>query len=272
MALAPVDVIVVGSGAGGAPAALQLARAGLQVVLLEKGQDYKVSEYVHDEVGMTRRTFFMPVPWEEPHLYRTTPNGKFSRSNVAWTANCVGGGTVHMSGFFYRFKPMDFRVRSLFGPIPGSTVEDWPISYADLEPYYTLAEEEIGVSGVTVPHPFAEPRSKPYPLPPLREHPIADEIDRAAKSLGLHASPTARAILSRSYRGRSPCAYCALCGSYGCEVDAKSSTQASLVPAMLATGKAELRSCCMAKEVTLGPDGRARAVVYQDEHGQNQEQ
>ena len=183
MALPEVDVVVVGSGAGGAPAALQLARAGFRVVLLEKGVDYKVGDYVHDEVGMTRRTFFMPVPWEEPHLYRTSPKEKFSRSNAAWTANCVGGGTVHMSGFFYRFKPMDFRVRSLFGPIPGSTVADWPISYADLEPYYTLAEEEFGVSGVATSHPFAEPRSKPYPLPPLLEHPIAKEIDRACKSL-----------------------------------------------------------------------------------------
>jgi len=272
MALPEVDVVVVGSGAGGAPMALQLARAGLQVVLLEKGPNYKVDDYVHDEVGMTRRSFFMPVPWEEPHLYRTGLKEKFSRSNAAWTANCVGGGTVHMSGFFYRFKPMDFRVRSLFGPIAGSTVADWPISYADLEPYYTLAEAELGVSGVSVPHPFAEPRSKPYPLPPVREHPISQEIDRACGSLGLHATPTARGIISRSYRGRPPCTYCALCGSYGCEVNAKSSTQAALVPAMVATGKVELRSCCMAKEVTVAPDGRARGVVYQDEHGVNQEQ
>jgi len=272
MALPEVDAVVVGSGAGGAPMALQLARAGLSVVLLEKGPDYKTSEYLHDEVGMTRRNFFMPLPWEEPHLYRTGLKEKYSHSNVAWTANCVGGGTVHMSGFFYRFKPIDFRVRSLFGPIPGSTVADWPISYNDLAPYYDQAEAELGVSGVSVPHPFAEPRSRPYPLPPLREHPISREIDRAARSLGLHPIPTARGILSRSYRGRNACAYCALCGSYGCEVDAKSSTQAALVPAMLATGKVELRSCCMAREVTAGTDGRARGVVYLDARGVPQEQ
>src|SRR4051794_28709198 len=170
---------------------------------------------------MSRRNFFMPLPWDEPHLVRKGENAKFERSNAAWTANCVGGGTVHMSGYFYRLKPVDFRLRSELGEVKGTTLTDWPITYADLAPFYDQAEDELGVSGNAVPHPFLEPRKGNCPLPPLAEHPFAGELDRVVKSLGWHPLPTARGILSREHRGRSPCSYCTLCGSYGCEHGAK---------------------------------------------------
>jgi choline dehydrogenase-like flavoprotein len=272
MALPPVDVVVVGSGAGGAPMALQLGRAGFKVVLLEKGPRYSEADFTHDEIAIARRNFFMPLPWDEPHLWRVGQNGKYSRTNHAWTANCVGGGTVHMSGFFYRLKPVDFRMKSMLGAPAGSTVVDWPIRYEDLLPYYEQVEEEIGVSGAVTPHPWAEPRRKPYPLPPLLEHPIAKEIDRAGKKLGLHPHPTSRAILSRPYKGRMACVYCPLCGSYGCEVGAKSSTHAALVPQAVATGNVELRPQCMARSIEVTSDGRAKSVVYLDASGTTQEQ
>ena len=272
MAFSEVDAVVVGSGAGGAPMALQLARAGLKVVVLEKGPAYDKGDFTHDEIAISRRNFFMPLPWDEPHLWRVGQNGKYSRTNHAWTANCVGGGTVHMSGFFYRLKPVDFRMRSMLGAPEGSTVVDWPIRYEDLLPYYEQVEEEIGVSGVVTQHPWAEPRRKPYPLPPLDEHPIAKEIDRAGKKIGLHPYPTARAIASRPYRGRAGCIYCVFCGSYGCESGAKSSTQVTLMPLALETGKVELRPGCMARSVEVTADGRAKSVVYIDEKGELQEQ
>jgi len=272
MAFSEVDVVVIGSGAGGAPMALQLGRAGYKVVLLEKGPRYTEADFTHDEISISRRNFFMPLPWDEPHLWRTGQSGKYSRTNHAWTANCVGGGTVHMSGFFYRLKPVDFRMKSMLGAPAGSTVVDWPIRYEDLLPYYEQVEEEIGVSGVVTDHPWAEPRRKPYPLPPLDEHPIAKEIDRAGKKIGVHPYPTARAIASRPYRGRPGCVYCSLCGSYGCEVGAKSSTQAALVPLALATGNVELRTRCMVRSVEVSPDGKAKSVVYLDEAGALQEQ
>ena len=243
------------------------ARAGYKVVLLEKGPRYTEADFTHDEISISRRNFFMPLPWDEPHLWRVGQTGKYSRTNHAWTANCVGGGTVHMSGFFYRLKPVDFRMKSMLGAPPGSTVVDWPIRYEDLLPYYEQVEEEIGVSGVVTDHPWAEPRRKPYPLPPLDEHPIAKEIDRAGKKIGVHPYPTARAIISRPYRGRAGCVYCSLCGSYGCEAGAKSSTQAALIPQALATGNVELRTRCMARSVEVSPDGRAKSVVYLDEAG-----
>ncbi len=272
MSFSEVDVVVVGSGAGGAPMALQLARAGLKVVLLEKGPQYGLADFTHDEIAIARRNFFMPLPWDEPHLWRVGQTGKYARTNDAWTANCVGGGTVHMSGFFYRLKPVDFRMKSMLGAPAGSTVVDWPIRYEDLLPYYEQVEEEIGVSGVVTNHPWAEPRRKPYPLPPLDEHPIAKEIDRAGKKIGVHPYPTARAINSRPYRGRAGCIYCVFCGSYGCESGAKSSTHSTLIPLALETGKVELRPRCMARSVEVSADGRAKSVVYIDEKGELQEQ
>lgn len=272
MALPKVDAVVVGSGAGGAPMALELARAGFSVVLLEKGAHYQPSDFVHDEILNSRRNFFMPLPWDEPHLWRSGADQPFSRTNEAWTANCVGGGTVHMSGYFYRLKPVDFRQRSQLGEVKGASVADWPIDYAALAPWYDKAEAELGVSGNAVPHPFLEPRKGNYPLPPLEEHPVSKQIDQACKRLGWHALPTARGIVSQSYRGRAGCTYCTLCGSYGCEHGAKSSTAASLIPAALATGKVELRPKCMATQVTVDAKGLAKGVVYLDKDGVTQEQ
>ncbi len=267
-----VDVVIVGSGAGGAPMALELGRAGFKVVVLEKGPWYKREEFAHDEILNSRRNFFMPLPWDEPHLWRSAPDKPFTRSNEAWTANCVGGGTVHMSGYFYRLKPVDFRLKSELGPIKGANIADWPISYEEFAPFYDRAEEELGVSGNAVPHPFLEPRKKNFPLPPLAEHPVSLEIDKAAKSLGYHPFPTARAIASTEYKGRSACVYCALCGSYGCENDAKSSTLAALIPQAVATGNVEVRPRCMAVEITSDKNGVAKSVIYLDPEGVRQEQ
>ena len=267
-----VDVCIIGSGAGGAPLALELGRAGFKVVLLEKGAWYQQTDFVHDEILNSRRNFFMPLPWDEPHLWRTGSDQPFTRSNEAWTANCVGGGTVHMSGFFYRLKPVDFRLKTELGAPKGSNVVDWPITYKDLAPYYDKAEAELGVSGNAVPHPFLEPRTGNYPMPPLAEHPVAEALDQAARALGWHALPTARGIASRPYRGRDACVYCAMCGSYGCEHGAKSSTAASLIPAALATGNVELRPRCMATEITVDAQGNAKSVVYLDADGATQEQ
>ncbi|MBS1149921.1 MAG: hypothetical protein H6Q89_1619 [Myxococcaceae bacterium] len=272
MALDEVDVCIVGSGAGGAPMALELGKAGLKVVVLEKGAHYQAKDFVHDEILNSRRNFFMPLPWDEPHLLRAGANAPFSRTNEGWTANCVGGGTVHMSGYFYRLKPMDFRLKTELGAIKGANLADWPISYDELAPFYDQAEEELGVSGNAVPHPFLEPRKGNYPLPPLEEHPISKELDKAIKQLGWHSLPTARGILSRPYKGRNPCSYCTLCGSYGCEHGAKASTNASLIPGALATGKVELRPNSMATQVTVDAKGNAKSVVYLDRDGVTQEQ
>lgn len=267
-----VDVCVVGSGAGGSPLAYELGKAGFKVVVLEKGPWYRQEDFVHDEILNSRRNFFMPLPWNEPHLWRAGPDKPFARTNDGWTANCVGGGTVHMSGYFYRLKPVDFRLRSELGDVKGANVADWPIRYEDLAPYYDKAEALLGVSGRVVPHKFLEPRKQGYPFPPLAEHPVSLEIDKACQSLGWQALPTARGILTANHEGRRACTYCTLCGSYGCETGAKASTLAALVPKAVATGNVEIRPRSMATQITAGADGLAKSVVYLDQDGVTQEQ
>ncbi len=180
----------------------------------------------------------------------------------------MGGGTVHMSGFFLRLKPDDFRMRTLFGDLPGATLADWPISYADLAPYYDRVEtRHQGPRGWRASTPSRSPAPVPSPCRPLQEHLAAQEIDRVCQSLGYHAFPTPRAILSVPRGDRGGCTYCALCAEYGCETGAKGSTAASVLPDAVATGKCEIRTKCMVHTVEVDKQGRASGVVYFDELG-----
>ena len=266
------DVLVIGRGAGGGPLAYELARAGARVLVLEKGPRYSRGDLIHDEIKICRENFFVPYEGDEPHVL-VYGGGKPVRSKQGWIASCVGGGTVHMSGFFLRLKPEDFKLHSRLGDVDGADIIDWPISYGDLAPYYDRVEEIVGVSGTAGVNPFEEPRSGPFPFPALDEHPIAKEIDRACAGLGYHAFPLPRAILSRpmaALPGRGICSYCALCGSYGCENGAKSSTAETVLPLAEATGRCEIRPRCMAYQVETDGKGRATGVLYFDADGKTQ--
>jgi choline dehydrogenase-like flavoprotein len=266
-----VDVVVVGSGAGGAPVAYALARAGAKVLVLEKGPRHQARDFLHDEISSCRRDFWVPFPEADPHTLRRSPDARAHETNAGWISQCVGGGTVHMSGFFFRFHPDDFRLRSKYGPLTGSTVTDWPIDYATLAPFYDRIERELGVSGDVSKNPFEPPRDGNLPYPPVATHPVARWIDQAGADLGLHPYPVPRAILTAPKDGRQACVYCPLCGSYGCEVDAKSSTLASLLPAAEATGSCEIRPGCMVFDIPLARAGHARGARYLDAEGRERE-
>lgn len=259
MSTTTTDAIVVGSGAGGGAAAFALTRAGMRVLLLEKGPHYTERDFIHDELTICRRSFFVPDPLTDPHVV-VRDGGKPERSAEGQIACCVGGGTVHMSGYYFRLRPEDFRARTLYG-----LGADWPIQYRDLEPHYDEVEKLIGVSGGWTP----EPGRKPFPLAPLLSHPSAELIEKAAHGLGLRAFPIPRAIVSADYRGRQACSYCGFCGSYGCEVGAKSSSLATFVALALKTGRLSLRPRAQAVAVTAEA-GKASGVTWLTAEGREQ--
>ncbi len=272
------DVCIIGSGAGGGPVALTLARAGYSVVVLEKGPWFSDNDFYKDELACCRRSVYTPKLIDEQHVIEDTDSyGNWVGEATSdsgwdfWNGNCVGGSSNLMSGFFYRLKPEDFRLRSEFGAIKGANVVDWPISYDDLEPYYTMVETEVGVSGVFTQHPFAEPRStKDFPYPPTTEHPISSHIDEACDSLDLHSLPTPRAILSVDKGNRRSCEYSGFCGSYGCSSGAKGSSRAALLGQAVATKNCEIKPLCKVYQLSSDAKGNVVSADYYDVKGDKQ--
>jgi choline dehydrogenase-like flavoprotein len=262
------DVVVVGSGAGGGTLAWHLAREGVKVTVLEKGPHYDLRDFAqHDELKVQKRHYWAPSTEQEPHMLRRGDEPGFTRAKDGWIANCVGGGTVHMSGFFLRLHPEDLAVRTKVGVPDGSTAEDWPLAYEELSRWYERIEYLLGVGGHAGQNPFDAPRSKPYPLPPIAEHPFTAPFDAAARKLGLHPYSTPRAVLSRYYAGRAPCNHCGYCANYGCEIGAKSSVLAALIPGALASGNCTLVPGAMVTDVTTDASGKATGVRYLDAQG-----
>ena len=177
-------------------------------------------------------------------------------------AACVGGGTKSFGAMAWRYLEKDFRMRSTYGAPQNSSLEDWPIAYQDLEPYYERAEWEIGVSGKGGSNFFEAPRKKGYPMPPLPFNKEAGLLFPAARRLGWHPFPIPMAINSIPYNGRPACIMCPHCVGFACEVKAKSSTADTVIPKAIATGLCDLRTGCVAKEILTDDRGRARGVAY----------
>jgi choline dehydrogenase-like flavoprotein len=262
-----VDFVIVGSGAAGGVVARELAQAGLTVVVMEQGPRFSLRDFKHDELkdwylgGLTNDAV------KNPQTFRDDESKKAELQKfkpALWYGRTVGGASLHYTANFWRFHEIDFNERSVLGPIAGTGFADWPITYADLEPYYTKVEWEIGVSGLAGASPFDPPRSKPYPMPPLPVKSSGVLFERGARKLGLHPVPAPMAINSQTYGGRSACVHCGFCHGLPCEVGAKASTLTTTIPQAEATGRCEVRAESYVVRIETNNAGRATGVAYFD--------
>ena len=288
------DAIVVGAGAAGAVVAAELAQEGMRVLCLDKGPRYSTEDFrlKHDEIRYYARGALVPSMRTDPLTWREkTADGEADVPSWAagplGTANPLhlppslgtGGGTIHWGGACWRFRESEFRMRSTIeerlgaDAMPeGHTLVDWPITYADLEPYYDRVEWELGISGrgsniLDKPdqneNPWEAPRARDYPMPPLRQSTADIRFAEACSRLGYHPFRTSAAIASEPFKGRSGCTYCGFCHGYPCHVDAKTSTHVAALPAGVASGNLEIRDHCRVWRVNRTNDGsRVTGVSY----------
>jgi choline dehydrogenase-like flavoprotein len=272
------DLCIIGSGAGASPIAHQLALSGAKVLVLEKGPWLTEKEFFKDELTISIHDAYNPKLTDEQHVieeeYLDQHNQTFWQGEKTsdsgwswWNGNVVGGSSNFMSGYFHRLKPIDFRLKSEFGAIKGANIADWPISYAELEPYYAKVESKVGVSGRVVDHPHQEPRSSDFPYPPTAELPVSSWIDKAAKQIGYHAIPVPRAILSTPAMGRRSCEYSGYCSSYGCSSGAKGSGRAALLNHAVASGNCNIKANAKVYKIATDKQGKITGVHYYDSLG-----
>ncbi|MDZ7711485.1 MAG: NAD(P)-binding protein [Roseovarius sp.] len=249
------DVVIVGSGAGGAASAWALTEAGLHVLLLEAGPQFvPARDYPLDTPDWERRRFPAPEGSRARILYgdlgRLDPadatlqgwnaaDGRAplparriaSRTGYAHVLG-VGGSTLHYVGEAHRLHPESFRLARDHG-----AGADWPLGYDELEPFYTEVEALIGVAGPQ--ETGARWRASPYPQPAHPLSPAARRLVQAGARIGLPFDANARAALSRPHDGRPPCNYCGQC-SRGCPLGDKGSADVTFLRRAEATGRLTL--------------------------------
>ncbi len=260
---APVDVCIVGAGAGGAAVAKVLTEAGLKVVILEAGPRFNPGQYTTwrpDFEVTAPHVFDPPTPARDRYTWGSKRWFNYTR------VKGVGGSTLAFVGVIPRLHPSDFRLHSGEG-----IAVDWPLTYDELEPYYTQVEQLIGASGTDDGNPFAPRRSKPFPTPPHPWNCGSQVLKKGANKLGWHLIPSPVAMPSQPWRGRPAATGCGTC-RFGCLIRAKGSADVVFIPAAEATGNLTIISNAMAHEIMVDKRGRARSVIYFDEQGQEREQ
>ncbi len=277
MATERADVVIVGIGAVGGVMAAELAKSGMKVIGLERGPRLKTADFQLDELRYFQRRDLRPtrsqtVTYRPNASVRATPYPRLDYGNQA------GGGTVHYGAVSWRLHEDDFRARShtieRYGAaaIPtDSSLADWPLGYAELEPFYDRAEYDLGVAGkagnlqgrkIDGGNPFEAPRQRDYPLPPLLKDQSSVLFEAGAKKLGYHPFSTPHAILSEAYKGRPACTYCTYCQAFGCYIGAKSSILVTKLPEADATGNFTLVTGATCHRINSDNSGRATGVAY----------
>jgi choline dehydrogenase-like flavoprotein len=243
-------MVIVGSGAGGGTLANELCQKGIGVVLLEAGKEESIDTFVNDEWPS-----FLQLAW----LDKRTTSGTWRVSRdfpnlPTWTCKTVGGTTAHWAGASLRLQEHEFLGRATYGDIAGANLLDWPITLAELEPYYAKAEDKMGVT-------------RTNGIPGLPGNNNFKVMYTGAKRLGYKEVHTGHmAINSEPRADRPSCQQIGFCFQ-GCKSSAKWSTLYTEIPAAMETGKLELRPECQALQVQHDNSGKVTGVLYADKDG-----
>ena len=300
--LPKVDAVLVGFGWTGAIMGMELTAAGLNVLALERGEmrdtkpDFAYPRITDELSYGIRGKLFQNLAKETVTVRHALGETAvpYRQLGSFLPGDGVGGSGVHWNGHHWRPLPDDLRLRSRYTERYGKhfipkdlQIQDWGVSYDELEPYFDQFEKICGTSGqagniggVIQPggNPFEGQRSNPYPLPPLAALNSALLFDKATRELGYHPFAQAAANASRPYTNPhgaqlGPCNFCGFCERFGCYNYAKASPQTTLLPSLLYRPNFELRTRSHVMCVNLAADGKsATGVTYIDAQGQEVEQ
>ena len=292
--LKDADAVVIGLGFSGAVLSRELTKAGLNVVALERGADRNPGEEftltrLRDELRYVVRLELMQDNSTDTITFRNTPDElalPIRRFGAFLPGEGVGGAGIHWSALHWRFLPTDFRIRSVLtdrygaDSIPDTmTIQDWPVSYDDIEPHYDRFEKLCGVSGqagnlhgkmVAGGNPFEGPRGENYPNKPIKTAVAPAMFGTAAQDLGYHPFPTPTATSSAPYVNPEgitlgTCEYCGHCNRTACEANAKASPNVNIVPVLRAEPKFELRTRAFVTGLVYDRQAkRITSVLYTD--------
>ena len=248
-------VVVIGTGAGGGVLANELAQKGISVVALEAGGRYLPEDYINDEWES-----FGQLAWLDP---RTTSGdwrvAKDFSGLPAWIVKAVGGTTTHWAGASIRFQPHEWKAKTTYGEVEGASLLDWPIDGEEMAPYYTKAEDKLGVTRT----------GGREGLPGCNNYLV---FEAGAKKLGYKEVHTGKmAINSDWYDDRMPCQQTGFCFQ-GCKWGAKWSAAYTDIPRGEATGNLEVREKAHVARILHDDSGKVTGVEYFDEKGDLQMQ
>ena len=243
-------VVIIGSGAGGGTLGNELAQQGIDVVCLEAGPRLTMNDIVNDNA-----TMFGRLSW----LDKRIGSGDLNAGLPLWVCKTVGGTTVHWAGASLRLQEHEFRTRSVYGDVPGANLLDWPITLADLSPFYARAEDKMGVTGTN-------------DIPRLPGNNNFKVLAAGAKRVGYTDFHTGNMAINSVPRDDRPsCHQIGFCMS-GCAIGAKWSTLYTEIPKAEKTGHFEIRPESMALKINHDANGKITGVVYVDKAGKTQEQ
>ncbi len=287
-----VDAVIIGLGWTGGILAKELAEAGMSVVALERGtmrdsaKDYALPN-IRDELRYVQRHDLMMNTARDTLTIRNNPSQEalpMRKLGSFLPGDVVGGSAVHWSGHTWRWTDNEFKIRSNYEErygkkfIPGDmTIQDWGITYAELEPYYDKFEYTAAVSGKAGNirgkiqaggNPFEAPRARDYPLPPLTPILASEVFSDAARNAGYHPFPRPSANASRAYVNPDgskfgACQYCGYCQRFGCEANAKGSPHMTVIPIAMSKPNFELRANAWVTRIIKDASGkRVTGVAY----------